>query len=143
MWSSDFSKRYLERFEAETTPECTGPVVLALNGLADNLVAEAKKQLLKGDEGKAMERLNGAQSFLSRASERMPDHPYVLGTEAYLTFLRGDVDRAQELLKRAVQLGGEDLRHAELASVQRDQLAGDELFIQWIENAAGGLAAAT
>jgi hypothetical protein len=133
----------LELFEAETTPECTGAVVLALNGLADNLVAEAKKQLLKGDEGKAMEQLNGAQSFLSRASERMPDQPYVLGTEAYLTFLRGNVDRAQELLKRAVQLGGEDLRRAELASVQRDQLAGDELFIQWIENAASGLAAST
>ncbi len=131
----------LERFEAETNPECTEAVVLALNGLADNLVAEAKEQRMKGDERQAMERLSGAQSFLSRASERAPDHPYVLGTEAYLTFLRGDVDRAQELLKRAVQLGGEDLRRAELASVQRNQLAGDEPFIQWIENAAGGLAA--
>jgi hypothetical protein len=75
----------------------------------------------------------------------VPDNPYVLGTQAYLTFLLGDVPHAAELLTRAVQFGGEDLRRAELASAQHNLLPVDERFIRMIEDAAGagGLAAAT
>ena len=126
----------LTRFEAETIPACHEVVVLALNGLADNAIAEGKALRLKGDEGAAMEGFRGAQSLLARAAERGPDNPYVLGTEAYLTYLLGDVPRAAELLAQAVQLGGEDLRRAELESTLRDRMPGDEQFIQMIEKAA-------
>jgi hypothetical protein len=90
-----------------------------------------------------VERLKGAQSLLARAAERVPDNPYVLGTEAYLTFLLGDIPHAAELLTRAVQSGGEDLRRAELASARHNLLPVDEQFIRMIEGVAGagGLAA--
>lgn len=133
----------LDRFEAETTPACREVVVLTLNGMADNIIDSAKALWLEGREPEAMERLKGAQSLLARAAERAPDNAYVLGTEAYLTFLLGDVPRAAELLTRAVQFGGEDLRRAELASAQHNLLPVDERFIRMIEGAAGagGLAA--
>ena len=98
---------------------------------------------LEGREPEAMERLKEAQPLLARAAERAQDNAYVLGTDAYLTFLLGDVPRAAELLTQAVQVGGEDLRRAELASAQNNLLPVDEQFIRMIEGAAGtgGLAA--
>ena len=135
----------LGRFESETaTPACREVVVLTLNGMADNIIDSAKALWLEGREPQAMERLKGAHSLLARAAELAPDNPYVLGTQAYLTFLLGDVPRAAELLTQAIQLGGEDLRRAELTSAQHNLLPVDDLFIRMIEDAAGsgGLAAA-
>jgi tetratricopeptide (TPR) repeat protein len=127
----------LERFETETPPACREVVVLTLNGMADNIIDSAKALWLEGREPEAMERLKGARSLLARAAERAPDNAYVLGTDAYLTFLLGDVPRAAELLTQAVQFGGEDLRRAELASAQHNLLPVDERFIRMIEDVAG------
>jgi tetratricopeptide (TPR) repeat protein len=134
----------LGRFEKETPPACHEVVVLTLNGMADNIIDSAKAMWLEGREPEAMERLKEAQPLLARAAERAPDNAYVLGTEAYLTFLLGDVPRAAELLAQAVQFGGEDLRRAELTSAQHNLLPVDERFIRMIEDVAGadGLAVA-
>jgi hypothetical protein len=134
--SDEEEKLYMEivnRFDEDTIEDCREAVVLAFNGISDNIISAAKKIWLAGDEDGGKARLREAQSHLAKASERNQNHPYVLGSQAYLDFLLGDKVRARELLARAVALGGEELRSDELDAAKDSQLLVDDEFIQILQ----------
>ena len=130
------------QFDADATAECSEVVVLALNGLADNVIAAGKKLWAEGDEAGGKARLSQAQTYLTRAAERNESHPYVLGSQAYLDFLLGNTLRATETLARAIELGGEELRADELESARYEKLPIDEEFIQILQALPAGRNAA-
>ena len=127
--------RIVSLFDRDAVPDCREAVVLAFSGLADNVISEAKRIWLGGDESKGRARLGQAQTYLAGASERNPDHPYVLANQAYLDFLLGDKARARELLARAIELGGQELYAEELeaAKEDQDQLPIDQEFIEILQ----------
>jgi tetratricopeptide (TPR) repeat protein len=128
----------VRRYESDSSPKCQEPVAQALNGIADEMIREAKQMWKGGDEAAARAHLQAAQPHLTSAAARVGENAYVMGSQAYLTFLLGDVARAKELLQRAIELGGEELRKAELDSVQDHPLPVDEAFLRMLEELPEG-----
>jgi len=73
------------------------------------------------------------RSTCARPGKRNGDHPYVLGTQAYLDFLLGNRESALELLARAVEIGGEELPAAELETARESKLPVDDEFIEILQ----------
>lgn len=128
----------VSRFDADEHQDCSEVVVLALTAVADNAVGKAKGCLLAGDDQGAKAHLERAGEYLFGAAERNPENPYVLGTQAYLQFLLGDKTSARGLLARAVELGGEELRAAELEAVRCCELPADKEFVQILDALPAG-----
>ena len=121
------------RFDNEEAIRCREVVALALNGLADNVITEAKKLWLAEGEMACRIRLFEVEALLKKASDRCEDQPYVLGSRAYLEFLLGDRVNVREHLVRAVEKGGEDLRNDLLEAAVNDQLPIDQEFVQILQ----------
>ncbi|WP_437674180.1 KGGVGR-motif variant AAA ATPase [Sorangium sp. So ce131] len=72
--------------------------------------------------------LEKAGASFSAVINRRPDAPFTLRNAGYVAFLLGDEERARTLLARAIQLGAERRRLAELKSADVHPLPQDEAF---------------
>lgn len=109
-------QRVVDSFSADKALDLPEVCSLALDALGDLQVSKGKEALLVKDTDGARRYFQAAEEFFNKALERAPENPYVMTSQAYLAFLQGNRERARELLMRAIPLGGEDLRSAELES---------------------------
>ena len=87
----------------------------AFNGKAFEKLRDAKKiWQTAGKKDEARKLLSESLSEIVKALEITPDHPIYLGNKGYVLFLLGRKDDAEPVLRRALELGGEALRDAEL-----------------------------
>ncbi len=109
-------------------------VARVLNGKGFTLLCDAKKTWQNGDETSAKSLLAQALADIEGALERKPDWPMALGNQGYILFLQGKTDQAREILAKAIQLGGDEVRQAELADADIHPLPQDEAFKQLINS---------
>jgi tetratricopeptide (TPR) repeat protein len=121
-------REVVERFASDATPDCREVWASAMNALGDNAVIEAKKVWIASGEQAAVSHLRDAGRCYATALERAPDHPYLLGSQAYAEFLLGNREQARRLLARAIPAGGEELRSAVLEFAFQQPLPEDDDF---------------
>lgn len=118
----------IRRVEDASAPKEQEAVVQAIKGIGFARLCAAKHAWQGGDEPAARALLEDADAKIAAALERQPDNPIILGNAGYIAFLRGDEEKAHALLCRAIQLGGEELRNAELKDADMHPLPQDDAF---------------
>jgi len=103
-------------------------VAMALNGRGFNLLLKAKMVWSDGDESTARLLLSLAMTDVLEALTRRPEDPIFLGNQGYILFLQDQRDEAHAVLAKAIALGGEEVRKAELADAEVHPLPQDEDF---------------
>lgn len=106
----------------------------AYNGIGYALLCNAKKTWKDGNESGALQSLTHALDNIEIALQHLPESPLVLGNKGYIHFLLGDREEAQAVLSRALTLGGEDFRQAELRDLEIHTLPIDKDFKDLLEN---------
>lgn len=106
----------------------------ALNGIGFSLLGDAKRAWAGGDPQTARTRLVQAREKVAAALDRAPENPYVLGNLGYIDFLLGDKEKAAASLARAIALGGEDIRQAELKDAELHPLPQDAEFKEMVRS---------
>lgn len=123
----------VRRFEQADDPVLKEQVANALNTLGFNTLIAAKALLLRNEKQKAEEELRQAQNYITASIGRIYD-PVSLGNHAYVAFLLGNKDEAREILTRAIQLGGESIRSAELKDAEINRLPQDDEFCEMVRS---------
>ncbi|MBV6506564.1 MAG: hypothetical protein ILNGONEN_02143 [Syntrophorhabdaceae bacterium] len=121
-------KRFGDASEAAVREQ----VAMALNSIGFQMLCEAKEAWANGDEYKAKTLLINAQEKIVAALERTPEAPIKLGNQGYIAFLLGNKAEAREIITRAIALGGEEIRQAELKDADIHPLPQDEEFKQLV-----------
>ena len=118
----------VRRFGDATEPGIQEQVGNALNGIAFNLLCDAK--LIWKDKGhdEAFKKLEDARNFIERALRYLPSDPTLLGNKGYILFLMGETDAGAAVLREAIRLGGEEIRKSELADSEIHALPEDHAF---------------
>ncbi len=124
----------IKLFEEATEPAVAEWVASAYNSYGFRLLVEAKQALLDGDNQKWQELLIEADEKFEAALRRLPDDAVFLGNKGYNLFLRDDVDAARENLTRAITLGGEEIKKAELEDSTVNELPQDEKFRELVNS---------
>ncbi|MGH8647173.1 MAG: tetratricopeptide repeat protein [Gammaproteobacteria bacterium] len=127
----------VERFGEETEPFVRELVGTALNEIGCAFLCDAKRMWAAGDEPAAHDCLFRAEEKLRAGLDRVPDGPWILGNLGYAAFLSGRVDEARELLARAIRLGGERIRQAQLDNAAIKPLPQDEAFKELVRSIPG------
>lgn len=118
----------MRRYGDATEAALREQVAKALNGIGFSLMCQAKKIWHGGDEAAATGLLKQALEKIEAALQRGSDEPFALGNLGYILFLLGRIDEAHTVLTRAIALGGEALRQAELKDADIHALPQDEAF---------------
>jgi tetratricopeptide (TPR) repeat protein len=118
----------VRRFGTATDPGVQESVAGAMNGIGFQMLCQAKKARIEGDESFAQEYLLKAQEKIRMADERRPENPSILGNLAYIAFLLDQRSQAYHFLSRAIAIGGEKIRQSELRDAEIYKLPQDEEF---------------
>jgi tetratricopeptide (TPR) repeat protein len=118
----------IKRFGEATEPVIRKIVAHALNGIGFTMICDAKRIWKEGNDRLAQEILLTSLEKIKSALEITPDEPIILGNLGYIYFLQGNIEQARELLTKAITLGGEESRQAELADADIHSLPQDEEF---------------
>lgn len=102
-------------------------VTMAFNGIGFTQLLQAKQHWLV-DTAVAHDLLRKAKTSIDAALERNSDDPVYLGNAGYIAFLLGREGEARTLLGKAIRLGGESVREAELADTDLHPIPEDEAF---------------
>ena len=116
------------RFGEATEPALRELVARALNGSGFTDLCRAKTHRKAGENDQAQSALSRARKRLQEGLERNPDSGIILGNLGYVEFLSGEREPARRYLERAIAIGGQEIRQAELADAERDALPEDEEF---------------
>jgi tetratricopeptide (TPR) repeat protein/NAD-dependent SIR2 family protein deacetylase len=130
--ASSVSAEVVRRYGETTDPAMRKQVMHALNSHGFHLLLAAKGLFLNGDKEAAQDGWRRALASLETALERNPSEPIILGNQAYLEFLLGNKNRALELLTKAIELGGEPIRTAELKDAEINRLPQDDEFCEMV-----------
>ena len=118
-----------ERFGKADEAALRAQAAKALNSMAFTRLTEAKRLWKEeASDEKAQELLRVADNNVRDALAVTPDDAVKLGNKAYIAFLLGRLDEARETMTRAITLGGEELRQAELQDAEIHTLPQDEDF---------------
>ena len=105
----------------------------ALNGRAYARLRLAKRSWRGPDrEGEARALLSQALNDADAALNISPDNAIMLGNKGYTLYLLGRTEEAEPVLRRALELGGEKVRDAELEDADIHPLPQDEAFKELI-----------
>ena len=124
----------VERFGDSEDPKVRNQLSKAFGNrgyLRLTLAKEAGQKTGSADEVKAL--LLGTLSDVEAGLEDMPDDPMHLGNQAYTLFLLGRDDESEEPLRRALELGGEELYLGTLDDAKIHPLPQDEAFVALVE----------
>jgi tetratricopeptide (TPR) repeat protein len=121
-------REVVQRYGQINDPALNQPLAHALNTLGFRLLISGKSRVLSGDKKAAELEWHQAHEHLTSALERSPDEPIILGNQGYIHFLLGDIDKARELLTRAIEIGGETIRTGELNDAAIHRLPQDDKF---------------
>jgi hypothetical protein len=124
----------VRRFGEATEPGIREQVGNALNGIAFNLLCEAKATWKREGRERASEELRQAAERAERALLYLPSNPFVLGNKGYALFLAGETEAGTAALREAIKLGGEEIRRAELADAEIHPLPLDEAFKELVRS---------
>ena len=118
----------VRRFGEATEPDLREQVGNALNGIAFNLLLEAKATWNREGRERAREGLRQAAEQAERALQYVPSNPIMLGNKGYALFLAGETEAGTAALHEAIKLGGEEIRKGELGDAEIDPVPLDEEF---------------
>jgi tetratricopeptide (TPR) repeat protein len=119
----------VSRFGDADEPKLREPVAKALNGKSYARLLLAKQAWQSpGKEDEARALLSTALADAEASLEIAPDNPIMLGNKGYALFLLGREDDAKPELRRALELGGEEMREGELEDAGKHPLPQDEEF---------------
>jgi tetratricopeptide (TPR) repeat protein len=124
----------VKRYGEATEPALRNHVGNALNFIGFRSIIEAKSLRLKGNEAAALEELFRARENIMGALARDSQDPIKIGNQAYIAFLQGQKEEARELLSRAISLGGESIKEAELADAEINRLPEDDVFCEMVRS---------
>ncbi len=123
----------VRRFGDAEEPALREQVALALNGRAFYRLCLAKRSWQGPDgEEEARALLSQALNDADAALNISPDDAIMLGNKGYTLYLLGRTEEAEPVLRRALELGGEKVRDAELKDADIDPLPQDEAFKELI-----------
>jgi tetratricopeptide (TPR) repeat protein len=117
-------KRYGESSELSLRETVAG----SLGNLGFEMLICAKEAILNNFRDLSIEKLSKAFDMLSKALTILPNDPVILGNYGYVYFLLGNKEKACEYLEKAIRLGGEETRQAELKDADIDSLPVDKEF---------------
>jgi hypothetical protein len=106
----------------------------AHNAIGFQLIIQAKALRLVRDENSAQEKLKLAHENLTAALKQAPDDPVILGNQAYAMFLSGQKAESEEVLRRAILLGGDKTRREELEDANINRLPEDDEFSEMVRS---------
>jgi tetratricopeptide (TPR) repeat protein len=118
----------VRRFGEATEPALRELVARALNGSGFIDLCRAKTHRKAGENDQAQSALSRARERLQEGLERNPNSGVILGNLGYVEFLSGEREAARRYLERAIAIGGQEIRQAELADAEMDALPEDEEF---------------
>jgi tetratricopeptide (TPR) repeat protein len=124
----------VRRYQNSTDPELQEQVGNAHNGIGFRRLLEAKGLWREGREKDAKDELQQAKQSVDLSLQIAPYDPIKIGNQAYIAFLMGDKELAGELLQRAIQLGGEDIRKGELNDAEINRLPQDDEFSKLVQS---------
>jgi len=123
----------VRRFGDAEEPALREQVALALNGRAFYRLCLAKRSWQGPDgEEEARALLSQALNDADAALNISPDDAIMLGNKGYTLYLLGRTEEAEPVLRRALELGGEEVRDAELEDADIHPLPQDEAFKELI-----------
>ncbi|HVF49645.1 MAG TPA: SIR2 family protein [Pyrinomonadaceae bacterium] len=117
-----------KRFRDSTEPRLRKNVVNSLNNAAYLMLCDAKRIWQSGDERNGKLTLSRAVDRLISAHLINPVEPLVLGNLGYVSFLLGNRETAENYLKQAIAIGGEEIYRTELDDAEIFPLPQDEDF---------------
>jgi tetratricopeptide (TPR) repeat protein len=116
------------RFGEATEPALREQVAWALNSSGFIDLCRARTHRKTGENDQAQSALLGARKRLQEGLECDPNSGVILGNLGYAEFLSGEREAARRYLERAIAIGGQEIRQAELADAEIDALPEDEEF---------------
>ncbi len=116
----------VQRFGKSTKPELRTLVCNALNGIGFKHLLDAKRLWLQIATRAAL--LTNARSKFEAAIDRSPNSFHAFGNLSYTLFLEGLETEAVDPLRRALELGGEDLFNATIKDTETDTVPPDAAF---------------
>ncbi|MCH8213058.1 MAG: tetratricopeptide repeat protein [Proteobacteria bacterium] len=127
------SDEVVRRFGDAEEPALREQVAMALNGRAFSRLCLAKRSW-RGPDGEEEARalLSQALTDADAALNISPDDAIRLGNKGYTLYLLGRTEEAEPVLRRALELGGEKVRDAELEDADIHPLPQDEAFKELI-----------
>ena len=127
------SDEVVRRFGDAEEPALREQVAGALTGRAFSRLCLAKRSWRGPDrEEEARGLLAQALTDADAALNISPDDPIMLGNKGYTLYLLGRTEEAEPVLRRALELGGEKVRDAELEDADIHPLPQDEAFKELI-----------
>ena len=127
------SDELVQRFGDSDEPALREQVAMALNGRAFSRLRLAKRSWRGPDrEEEARALLSQALTDAEAAVDIRPDNAIMLGNKGYTLYLLGRTEEAEPVLRRALELGGEKIRDAELEDADIHPLPQDEAFKELI-----------
>lgn len=124
----------LSRVGTSTLPYLQEHVTDALNGLGFGRLLQAKQIWANTTQRQSL--LNEALILFKKAEvspqSNMQSKAIMLGNLAYALWLIGHTEQATNKLKEALQLGGEDIRDAELADTTLHTVDKDTSFVELV-----------
>jgi tetratricopeptide (TPR) repeat protein len=137
--TKDIYEEVIRRFGEAKDTQLREQVTYALNGIGFQIFCQAKSAWQNNDESSAKKYLMEAHDKIDAAYERMPDNAFILGNKAYIRFLMGDKNEARALLSKAISIGGEEVRKAEIEDSKIHPLPQDEEFRELVNSIPGQL----
>lgn len=116
----------VQRFSKSTKPELRTLVCNALNSIGFKHLLEAKRSWLQKGTRAAL--LTNARSTFEAALERSPNSSHAFGNLSYTLFLQGQETEAIDPLRRALELGGEELFNATIKDTETNTVPPDAAF---------------
>jgi tetratricopeptide (TPR) repeat protein len=137
--STKVLQRMWHLYRGSPLPEEKAAADLALNGLAFAKVLHAKKEYRRGRPQAARRSLEEARCQIRDLLARRPEgrlKALALGNKAYIHFLLGDPQASRLVLREALELGGSDLRRAEILDSKTESITSDREFRKLVEDVA-------
>lgn len=116
------------RFKDSDEPRLRKNVVNSFNNAAYLMLCDAKRMWQGRDENSAKTALLGAENRLAQAHKINSVEPLVLGNLGYVSYLMDKKDIAEDYLKQAITIGGEEIYRTELDDTNIYPLQQDRGF---------------
>lgn len=129
----EVSKAVEQKFGTSNVPEVRKQVATAISNQGFGLLCSAKKAMSENNPS-GFSYLKEAQKTIERSLEINPENPFAIGNQGYISFLLNERETAREQLSRAIQIGGEEIRQAELEDSHINELPQDGEFRELVNS---------
>ena len=124
-------EQIIKRFGEAAEPALRESVAAAINGIGFNTLLKAKKAWQEG--GTRAQLLSDAESKFRNALDQYPQSAVANGNLGYALFLSGQQENVMDPLRRALELGGEQLYKLTIKDTETYTVPEDAAFRELLE----------